>query len=145
MEAGLLAEEELYQADLNFANAQLSVQDNELALANAEETFKREIGMDLREDIQLITELDAQEVVIDLDKAIEYALDSRMELKQRQINIDRSLFEMERVKSMNEFRADVELSVGIFGDNEDFGKSVQLSYQQSRRRSFCKYSNLGLG
>ncbi len=122
VEAGLLAEEELYQAELNFANAQLSVQDNELVLANAEETFKREIGMDLNADIQLITELDAQEVLIDLEKAIEYALDSRMELKQRQINIDKSLFEMERVKSMNEFRADVQMTLGIFGDNEDFGK-----------------------
>lgn len=122
VEAGLLAKEELYQAELNFANAQLSVQDNELGLANAEELFKREIGMSLDENIQLFTELEAQEVVIDLEKAIEYALDSRMELRQRQINIDKSLFEMERTKSMNEFRADLQLTLGIFGDNEDFGK-----------------------
>lgn len=122
VEAGLLAKEELYQADLNFANAQLSVQDNGLGLANAEELFKREIGMDLDEDIQLVTELNAQEVIVDLDKAIEYALKSRMELRQRQINIDKSLFEMERTKSMNEFRADVQLTLGIFGDNQDFGK-----------------------
>ncbi|MCR9288607.1 MAG: TolC family protein [Bacteroidetes bacterium] len=122
VEAGLLAQEELYQAELNFANAQLSVQDNELGLANAEELFKREIGMNLNEDIQLITELDAEEVLIDLERAVEYALESRMELKQRQISIDRSLFEMERVKSMNEFRADVQLTLGIFGDNENFGK-----------------------
>ncbi len=120
VEASLLAKEELYQAELNFANAQLSVQDNELALANAEELFKREIGMDLDEDIQLITELDAQKVVVDLEKAIEYALRSRVELRQRQINIDKSLFEMERTKSMNEFRADVQLTLGIFGDNENF-------------------------
>ena len=122
VDAGLLAQEELYQAELNFANAQLSVQDNELALANAEELFKREIGMDLNEDIQLITELDAQEVLIDLDRAVEYALNSRMELKQRQISIAQSAFEMERVKSLNEFRADVQLTLGIFGDNENFGR-----------------------
>jgi outer membrane protein len=122
VEADLLAKEELYQAELNFANAQLSVQDNELGLANAEELFKREIGMDLDEDIQLFTELEAQEVFVDLDKAIEYALQSRMELKQRQINIDKSLFEMERTKSVNEFRADLQLTLGIFGDNQDFGQ-----------------------
>ena len=122
VEAGLLAREELYQAELNFANAQLSVQDNELTLANAEELFKREIGMDLDEDIQLNTELDVQEVLIDLEKAVENALDSRMELRQRQINIDKSLFEMTRTKSMNEFRADLQLTLGIFGDNENFGQ-----------------------
>ncbi len=122
VEASLIAREELYQAELNFANAQLSVQDNELGLANAEELFKREIGMNLDEDIQLITALDATQVVVDLEKAIEYALKSRLELRQRQINIDKSLFEMERTKSMNEFRADLQLTLGIFGDNEDFGK-----------------------
>ena len=69
VEANLLAKEELYQAELNFANAQLSVQDNELGLANAEEVFKREIGMDLDEDIQLFAELSAQEVIVDIRKS----------------------------------------------------------------------------
>ncbi len=122
VEASLLAKEELYQADLNYANAQLSIQDNELALANAEELFKREIGMELDEDIQLVTELDAQEVLVDLEKAIEYALSSRLELRQRRINIAKSFFELERTKSMNEFRADVQLTLGIFGDNESFNE-----------------------
>ena len=125
VEASLLAKEELYQAELNFANAQLSIQDNELALANAEELFKREIGMNLDEDIQLVTELDAQEVIVDLEKAIEYALDSRLELRQRRIEIEKSFFEMERTKSMNEFRADVQLVLGIFGDNQALGNLYQ--------------------
>ena len=125
VDASLLAKEELYQADLNFANAQLSIQDNELALANAEELFKREIGMDLDTDIQLVTELDAQVVLIDLDRAIEYALDSRLELRQRRIQIERSFFELERTKSMNEFRADVQLTLGIFGDNRELGDIYQ--------------------
>lgn len=122
VEAGLLAEEELYQAELNLANAQLSVQDNELALANAEETFKREIGMKLDEEILLATDLEAVAVQVDLDKAIEYALNSRMELRQREIDLERSAFELERTKSLNEFRADLQLTLGIFGDNVQFSK-----------------------
>lgn len=122
VDAGLLAEEELFQAELNFASAQVALQDSELALANAEEAFKREIGMDLDEDIQLSTELDVREVVVDLEKAVEYALDSRMELRQRKINIERSYFDLERTKSQNEFRADLQLTLGIFGDNEQFSK-----------------------
>jgi outer membrane protein TolC len=126
VEAGLLAQEELYQAELNFANAQLSVQDNELALANAEEAFKREIGMDLDENIQLATELEAKQVIVDLEKAIEFALQSRMELRQRQINIEKSFFELERTKSLNEFRADLQLTLGIFGDNERFNRVYDM-------------------
>lgn len=122
VEAGLLAQEELYQAELNFANAQLSVQDNELALTNAEEAFKREIGMNLDEEIRLVTALEAQAVVVDLEKAIDLAMKSRMELRQRAINIEQAQFNLTRTKSQNEFRADVQLTLGIFGDNEVFSK-----------------------
>jgi outer membrane protein len=125
VEAGLLAEEELYQAELNFANAQLSVQDNELALANAEETFKREIGMNLDENIQLSTDLDVQAVAVDLEKAIDYALQSRMELRQRQIDIEKAFFNLERTRASNEFRADLQLTLGIFGDNEQLSRIYQ--------------------
>ena len=129
VEAGLLAKEELYQAELNFANAQLSVQDNELSLANAEEIFKREIGMDLDQEIQLETELEAKPVVVNLEEAIEIALASRMELRQRQIDIEKSFFELERTKSQNEFRADLQLTLGVFGDNEAFGKVYEMPTQ----------------
>jgi outer membrane protein TolC len=125
VEAGLLAQEELYQAELNFANAQLSVQDNELALANAEETFKREIGMDLDENIELATSLDVTPVTVELEKAIEYAMKSRMELRQRQISIEKAFFDLERTRSQNEFRADLQLTLGIFGDNERLGRVYQ--------------------
>ncbi len=118
VEAGLIAEEELYQAELNFANAQLSVQDNELSLANAEESFKREIGMNLDEEIKLSTDLEAKPIVVDLEKAIDIALKSRMELRQRQINIEKSFFNLARTRSQNEFRADLQLTLGIFGDDE---------------------------
>jgi outer membrane protein TolC len=78
--------------------------------------------MNLDEDIQLSTDLDVREVVVDLDKAVEFALDSRMELRQRNIDIERSYFDLERTKSQNEFRADLQLTLGIFGDNEQFSK-----------------------
>lgn len=126
VEAGLLAQEELYQAELNFANAQLSVQDNELALANAEEAFKREIGMELDENIQLAANLDVQPVAVDLEQAVEYALKSRMELRQREISLEQAFFDLERTRSQNEFRADLQLTLGIFGDNEVFSRVYDM-------------------
>ena len=129
VEAGLSAREELYQAELNFANAQLSVQDNELSLANAEETFKREIGMSLDEEIQLVADLEANPVVVNLEEAIDLAINSRMELRQREIDIEKSFFELERTKSQNEFRADLQLTLGVFGDNESFGKVYEMPTQ----------------
>ena len=141
VEAGLLANEELYQAELNFANSQVSVQDNELALANAQETFKRELGLPLDENIQLITDLEVTPVTVDLEKAIEYALQSRMELRQRQIDIEKGFFDLERTRSQNEFRADLQMSLGIFGDNEQFG---QIYDSPTRNPSIALSMNIPL-
>lgn len=122
VEAGLLAQEELYQADINFANAQLKVQDNELSLENAEESFKRQIGINLDENIQLITDLDVVEVAVNLDTAVDIALRSRMELRQRQIDIEKSFFTLQRTKAQNEFRADLELAIGLIGQDEQINR-----------------------
>jgi outer membrane protein len=57
-------------------------------------------------------------VTVDVKKAIEFGLSSRMELRQREIDIESSQFDLIRTKSLNEFRGDVNLSLGISGDNE---------------------------
>jgi outer membrane protein TolC len=60
-------------------------------------------------------------VPVDLDKAIESGLNSRLELRQREIDIETSQFDMIRVKSQNEFRGDMNLRLGITGDDEKLG------------------------
>jgi outer membrane protein TolC len=45
-----------------------------------------------------------------------------MELRQREIDIETSQFTMIRTKSLNEFKGDVSLSLGISGDNEKLTK-----------------------
>jgi outer membrane protein TolC len=45
-----------------------------------------------------------------------------MELRQREIDIETSMFGLIRTKSLNEFKGDVNLSLGISGDNENLLK-----------------------
>jgi outer membrane protein TolC len=44
-----------------------------------------------------------------------------MELRQREISIELADLQMIQTKALNEFRGDLSLSVGITGDNENFG------------------------
>jgi outer membrane protein TolC len=44
-----------------------------------------------------------------------------MELRQRSISIESSQFDLIQTKALNEFKGSLGLSVGIFGDNENFG------------------------
>lgn len=116
--AGIAAKEELYQAELNFATSKSQVQNAQVNLENYKDQFKQYIGLDIFEEITVMTNVDLNPVTVDVKKAIEYGLNSRMELRQREIDIENSQFALIRTKSLNEFRGDLNLSVGIIGDDE---------------------------
>ena len=116
--AGIAAKEELYQAELNFATAKSTLQNAQVNLDNLKDQFKQYIGLDIMQEITVMTDVALNPVVVDVNKAIEFGLNSRMELRQREIDIQSSQFDMIRTKSLNEFKGDVSLSLGITGDNE---------------------------
>jgi outer membrane protein len=119
VDAGLAAMEELYQAELNLATSKSSLQDREVAFENAKDQLKLYLGMDLYADFSILADVSANPVPVDLEKAIETGLESRMELRQREIDIESSQFDLIRTKSLNEFRGDLNLRLGISGDNRN--------------------------
>ena len=137
VEAGLAAKEELYQAELNLATSKSTVQNDEVTLANAKDQLKLYLGMDLFEDISVLANIAENPVQVDLDKAIDNGLNSRMELRQREIDVETSQFEMIRTKALNEFSGALNLRLGIAGDDPNLGNvldaptsspSVSLSF-----------------
>ncbi len=119
VDAGLSAMEELYQAELNYSSAQSDVQDAKVSLENDKDQLKQYIGMDITEDITVMADVNAPAVNVDLQKAVESGLKSRMELRQYGIKIQTSQFDMLSVKASNEFKGEMNLSMGIIGDNEN--------------------------
>ena len=117
VEAGLAAREELYQAELNLATSKSTLQNREVSFENAKDQLKLYLGMDLYEDFSILADVAMNPVRVDLEKAIETGLESRMELRQREIEIENGQFDLIRTKSQNEFRGDVNLRLGISGDN----------------------------
>ncbi|MBW6537071.1 MAG: TolC family protein [Mariniphaga sp.] len=117
VDAGLAAKEELYQAELNLATSKSTLQNREVTFENAKDQLKLYLGMDLYEDFSILADVAVNPVQVDLEKAIENGLKSRMELRQREIEIENGQFDLIRTKSQNEFRGDVNLRLGISGDN----------------------------
>jgi outer membrane protein TolC len=84
-----------------------------------------------------LADVEASPVKVDLEKAINSGLKSRMELRQREIDVETSQFDMIRTKALNEFSGTMNLAYGIIGDNEKVGQifdqttrnpQVQLSF-----------------
>lgn len=117
VEAGLAAKEQLFQAEVNLETAKSSKASARVMLENVKDQFKQYIGMDIFQEIAVMADVAVTPIEVDGKKALEHGLASRMELRQRQISIENSQFDLIQVKSMNEFRGDMALSVGLSGDD----------------------------
>jgi len=117
VDAGLAAREELYQSEVNLATAKSGVESGRVSLENAKDLFKQYVGMDIFEEISVMTDVAVTPIEVDGKKALEHGLASRMELRQRQINVETSQFDLITVKALSEFRGDMTLSVGLSGDD----------------------------
>lgn len=118
VEAGLSPREELFQAELNLATAKSDFENKLVLLENSKDEFKLLIGMSLYDDFIVLPDISVDTVQVDISFAIDQGLANRMELRQRAIAVESSQFELIQTKALNEFKGNLSLSVGLFGDNE---------------------------
>ncbi len=121
VDADLSTKDELYQAELNLATARSTVDNRAVTLENAKDDFKKMLGINLDTNIEIIAQVSAEPVAVDLGKAIANALNSRLELKQREISRTELDLQMKQIKETNSFNGELSLSIGITGDNERLG------------------------
>jgi outer membrane protein TolC len=132
VEADLAAKEELYQAELNLATAQSSMEERIVALENAKDELKQTLGMPLNEDINVKAEITVSPIAVNLEQAVSNGLTSRLELRQREIDMELAELQMIQTKGLNEFKGDVSLSVGIIGDHEKLNNIYDNPTQNPR-------------
>lgn len=121
VDAGLSAREELWQAELNLANARSSVFNAQVALENAKDQLRQAVGLDLDTPVEILANTEVKTVTVDQKDAIDYALKQRLELRQQQISIENSQFDLIKASADNEFKGNVSVAVGLFGDNKSVG------------------------
>jgi outer membrane protein len=130
VEEGLAATIELYQADLNLSTAKSTVKNREVTLENAKATFRQFIGMDLATPVTVTASIGTIDTLnINMQEAIGYGLKSRMELRQRKIEIENEQFTMTKTKALNAFEGSVSLSIGLTGYDESPNKIYRNSTQ----------------
>lgn len=120
VEADLTTKDEYYQAELNLAQSRSSLENQRVSLENAKDNFKQVLGIPLEEDIVVVCDIEAEPVIVDFDKALESALTTRLELRQRQISREQQEMSLIQVKDNDSFNGSISLSLGIMGDNQEF-------------------------
>jgi len=120
VEADITTKDEYYQAELNLAQSRSSLENQRVSLENAKDNFKQALGIPLDEDIIVVCDIEADPVFVDFDKALESAMSSRLELRQREISREQQEMSMIQVKDNDSFSGNISLSLGIMGDDQEF-------------------------
>ena len=103
-------------------NARSSVYNAEVSLENTKDQLKQTIGVDLNADVDVLANVEIKTIDIQMNDAIDYALRQRMELRQREIDIENAQFNLVKINASNEFRGNVSLAVGLFGDDRQVNR-----------------------
>ncbi|MFN8258507.1 MAG: TolC family protein [Bacteroidales bacterium] len=119
VDGGLAANAELLQAQLNLSNSESNYQNKKVELENDKDDFKQYIGLPLGTDFDIDANIDFKLVDVDSAKAVKNGLETRMELKQREISLKNSKYDLTVAESTNEFAGSVDLSLGVIGENEN--------------------------
>jgi len=120
VDADLVTKDEYYQAELNLAQSRSSLENQRVSLENAKDNFKQSLGIPLDEDIKVVCEVAADPVLVDPAKALESALTTRLELRQREISREQQEMSMIQVKDNDSFNGNISLSLGVTGDSKEF-------------------------
>ena len=124
--AGVSAPEELYQAELTRDNSLASLENRKMQHENALDNFKILLGLPLEEEIEVSADILKKIVEVDLSWAIDHGLKNRMEIRQREIEIQYALDDLVRAGAENEFKASVDLIFGLTGVDERFANIYDL-------------------
>lgn len=125
VEGGLVAREELYQAEVNLASSLSSLQNAKVSLEDQKDNFRVLIGMGFDYDFMALVNVASDSVDIDLTMAIDHALIVRRELRQREIEIETAQFNLLRTKNNDKFSGNLSLKLGLDGDNASLGQIYQ--------------------
>lgn len=86
-EAGLIPEVEALQVEVDLADAQATLFSAEADLNRQKDVFKQTLGLSLAEDVGVVTDITYAHFDVDLNKAIEYGLANRFEIREGEIAV----------------------------------------------------------
>jgi outer membrane protein TolC len=145
-DAGLIREVDALQMEVDLAEAQNNY---DLSLVNqsaALNSFKELIGVELKDSVVISSSMDYKMVEVDVQKAVDLALQNRLEIREQEIQIELNELSIKKQKSKGmvsgEFSAYFQ-KIGIDNSNlsDNIGGSVNDSYNDLLDRP----GNYGVG
>jgi len=144
LETGRIPEGEVLISEVDMANNRADLLEGEGNLEREKDSFKQTIGLDLIEDIQIITDLQYDSFEINPDKAQEEAIKNRLELKESEYDIELQKIELDRAKRVRELRGDITAYYDITGVSTLGEGSTRALFESSFDNFVDRPANRGI-
>ena len=130
--AGLIREVDALQMEIDLAEAQNNYDIAILNEVSSQNSFKELLGLDLDDTISLSSELDYEIVIIDPEKAVELALENRLEVREQEIQIELQKLNIKQQKANSMIKGSINAYFEKAGINQQsdigFFESINNSY-----------------
>lgn len=129
-DAGLIREVEALQMEVDLAAAQNNYDLSLIDQSSAQNSFKELIGIDLNDTIIISGQMNYKEVVVDVNKAVELALQNRTEIREREIRIEKDKLAIKEQKSYGMISGDLNAfykKTGVYNSPMNSGLSGDIN------------------
>lgn len=144
--AGLIKEVDALQMEVDLAEAQNSYDMALIDLTSAENSFKELIGLDIKDSVILNMEMSYQAVLIDPQKAVDLAMENRLEIREQEIQVELNEMSIKRQKAQGMISADLTAYFEKVGVSELLTESgVGVSFDNVTTDYLARPQNYGVG
>lgn len=98
-EAGLIKEVDALQMEVDLADAQNNYDMARINMSSSENRFKELIGIEFKDSVLLSTEFKYESILVDPEKAVELAMQNRLEIREQDIQTELNKLNLKRQKS----------------------------------------------
>ena len=138
METGNLPEGEMLTTEIMVGQDESRLMESQGKLDAAYDDFKLLIGLNLNDSIELEANMEFEAFLIDLPKAINEALQNRMEIQENNINTQLQEIEVKKAKREREFKGDISAYYNFTGlsttANSSIGEKIVSSFEDMGNR-----------
>lgn len=113
--AGLIREVDALQMEVDLAEAQNNYDIALLNTSSAVNSFKELLGLDLNDNIGVKKSLDYDKVIIDPELAVKYALENRLEIREKEIQYELQELSIKKQRAEGMVKASINANYGNLG------------------------------
>ena len=144
--AGLIREVEALQMEVDLGEAMNNYDMAQFNYTSQVSLFKENLGIDLRDSINVKSDLGYNPVFVDVDKAVAMALESRLELRENEIQTEIQKMDIKRRKAAGMISGDILLNYNFIGvDKSNLSVPLETAFNNTWQNMMNRPGSFGVG